>query len=130
MKKLFPIFIFFGTVLSAKAQSAYHGGKGDGYASAGVSSITLSLNETDAGFSVWQVYPNPVQKGQLLMISYTSQSAFQAILLDATGRQVLPAINLSPAQHQYNLPLAVQPGVYILRCSSDASISEQKIVVY
>jgi hypothetical protein len=115
---------------SVKAQSAYHGGKGDGYAAAGVSSVTLSLDESDAGFSILRVFPNPVRSGQVLTISYASQSAFQAILLDATGRQLIPLINLPAEQHNYSFTLAVPPGIYILRCSSGNSISEQKIVVY
>lgn len=130
MKKLLLILIFFGAVMSAQAQSAYHGGKGDGYASAGASSVTLSINENDKDISVLHIYPNPIQSGQLLTISYTNSSAFQIVLMDAAGRQVLSLANLPPAQHQCSIPLAVQPGVYILRCSSGSSISEQKIVVY
>lgn len=130
MRNVLLTIILIASAFTAKAQSAYHGGKGDGYASAGVNSVTLALDENDEGCSVLHIYPNPCQHTQLLTISYSGKSTMQAVLIDATGRQALPLAYLSAEQHNYSFPLAVPPGVYMLRCSSSNSVSEQKVVVY
>lgn len=134
MKWYYTVLFLLISVLAgttARAQSAYHGGKGDGYSSAGVSNVILSIEEKAGNGSVLSVYPNPVMQGQELRITYKGLPGAHITLCDAAGRQVIPLVRLSSAEGYKGVPLnGLAPGIYFLRCNGSEGMSEQKIVVY
>src|SRR5438046_2810206 len=76
---------FLLSTLPLGAQSAYHGGKGDGYASALLvlrQGIEEYKNEPFIG-----VYPNPVYAGQALQISMSSHEKMELEVFDLEGRK-------------------------------------------
>lgn len=92
----------------------------------------LGLDD-EKGKDIVQLYPNPVQQHQQLIIQYSlSLSASQSLIVqvvDAAGRQLLRQ-HLSPNQHdRYELDVAgLKAGMYYLKLITDKGNSVHKFL--
>jgi hypothetical protein len=108
------------------AQSAYHGGEGDGYDRASLSQVQVSV-ETEA-LAGLQLTPQPLHRGEALQLSW-SQPATQPLglqLYDPQGRLVAQAtIDAGQSSWQWDLP-SLSAGVYLLVLPGSAA---QKLLI-
>jgi len=112
---------------SSKAQSAYHGGKGDGYASAEIQNVILNINAEISRTQSVNLYPNPAKTSQNLQIVMPQPGQYKMEIVNLLGQPVfIETFNSGNA----NIPLSgCQPGSYIvdIRCGNFNYI--QKLVV-
>jgi hypothetical protein len=126
--KMMGCFLLFGIIsFSLKAQSAYHGGKGDGYASAEIHNIVLGIDDAGNETPAISVYPNPATQGQSLNLSCSVTGGFHVDIVNLTGQVV------ATVQYEANSGILqlknLSPGTYLMRLSGSNWVYHQKLVV-
>ena len=125
---IFPLLYFTNNL---KAQTAYHGGKGDGYA---MSATSVHFNENGNPDSVKyadHIYPSPLISGDILSISFqqipTNQVTVQ--IIDLIGRICLEE-KTSPLANvlTINIPKLAQ-GMYLVRVINGSSLHIKKVLI-
>jgi len=74
--------------ISAHAQSPYHGGKGDGYASAEIHNIVLSINPSLSQTQLVNLYPNPAKTSENLQVIIASKEAYKIKIINLLGQVI------------------------------------------
>ncbi len=125
------IFSLLSLTNSLKAQTAYHGSKGDGYA---MSATSVHINENGNPDSVKcadHIYPSPLISGDKLWISFqqvpTNPVTIQ--IIDVIGRicleeNTLPASNIL----SINIPKLAQ-GMYLVRVINGSTVHIKKVLI-
>jgi hypothetical protein len=120
-------------LLSVVANAQYKGGKGDGFAMAQVSNITLGEPEIPAENYTVNIYPNPVpDKGNLTIALNGTASYFTDIsICNMYGAQVYKM--KFPSGKNITIDLATKhfpAGIYIVKFSAgDGRIIQRKLVI-
>ena len=112
------------------AQSAYHGGKGDGYAFAEVIITDAGINKPLLNQS-FNVYPNPVKKSQAIYLqtSMVLKNTLQYCLRNTLG-EVMFEGELEKLQITTRLPfLCIKEGVYFLSINTKEQRQTFKLIV-
>jgi hypothetical protein len=125
-KKIIPFIFFLLTwCTSSFAQQAYHGGSGDGYASAIAKNVTLDINgDVQKQVINFTVYPNPAASNQAITIQLKDANCRVSIYsVDGKILYTFPAFNSG-----ITLP-ALSPGTYLIKAESETSFSVQKLIV-
>jgi len=113
--------------ISVHAQSPYHGGKGDGYASSEIQNVVLSINPTQPQSQFVNLYPNPAKISQTLQFIMPQSQPFQVEIINLLGQVVF---NQLYNNEKANIPLSgCQPGSYIVNIHSSDYNYIQKLVV-
>ena len=128
MKKNIIFILLIGAFSqSLKAQSAYHGGKGEGYASAVVSNVTLGINPAGQMFPAIAVFPNPVKTGDALDIKLGASTKFSIEIFNILGQLVF---SQSYDGLSVQIPMAMfKQGSYFVHIKSAEFNYVQKITV-
>ena len=122
---LIVVCLFF--TISANAQSAYHGGKGDGYASAEIQNVVLSINPLLSQIQTVNLYPNPAKASENLQIIMTSTEPYKVEIINLLG-QVIFIKNCSGEKGI--IPLSYfKPGSYIVCVHNENCNYIQKLVI-
>ena len=132
MKHISPIilpllFVCLFFCASTKAQSAYQGGKGDGYASAEIQNIVLNINPSLPQTQTFNLYPNPAKTSQNLQIVIPESGQYNVEIINLLGQLIF-----SQAYHseKINIPLSgYQPGSYMVHIRSNNFNYIQKLVI-
>src|ERR1039457_1030676 len=74
--------------ISAHAQSPYHGGKGDGYASAEILNVVLSINPSLSQTQTVNLFPNPAKTSENLQIIMNSTEPYKAEIINLLGQVI------------------------------------------
>ncbi len=113
--------------MSTSAQSAYHGGKGDGYASAEISNIVLNINSVSNKFQSINLYPNPIKTSENLKINISNPMPYYLEISDLPGRMLFFK---NYATENASLPLSgFQAGTYIVRIYNAEFNYFQKLII-
>jgi len=112
---------------SLSAQSAYHGGKGDGYASAEIQNVVLNINTASPQAQVVSLYPNPIKSSQNLQIMMSQSAPFHVEITNLFGQVVFRKFYNDQTT---NIPLSgCQPGCYIVSIENGDFKYIQKLVI-
>ena len=113
--------------IPSNAQSAYHGGKGDGYASSEIQNIILSINPEISQTEAASIYPNPIKASQHLQIMMPKKGEYQIEIVNLLGQVVFcQAYNSEKA----NIPLSgYLSGSYIVNVRGGNFNYIQKLVI-
>jgi len=121
------LLILFLSVSTLKAQSAYHGGKGDGYAMNEVQNVVLGV-ETSSNFShSVNLFPNPATTNQSLEILSSNTISFRIDIINILG-QVVFSQNCEGDKTLVPLYL-YKPGSYIVKIYRGGNYNIQKLVI-
>lgn len=134
-KILYPLLVFLIIASQSYGQSGapYQGGIGDGYAMAEILVNTLPTAVEDELENFVQIYPNPLKKGEELLVDSSREKKIERIrLLDNKGSLLFEKSLL-----QYNLdnkPFRINTqnwpaGLYYLQLESEKSSLTKKIVL-
>ena len=113
--------------MPANAQSAYHGGKGDGYASASIENVLLHIDPLSNLVQTVKLYPDPIKTSELLNIAVSHSKPYQIELTDLPGR-ILYFQNCRNENASVPI-LGLKEGTYIVRIHNDEINYIQKLVV-
>ncbi len=123
--------LLFFISLNAKAQTAYHGGKGDGYSMAKTSVHFSENGKPDSVKYADRIYPSPLISGDKLWISFQQVPANTVViqLIDATGKLCVNE-NISPLKNAMgiDLPLLAR-GMYIVRLINGSNVMIKKVLI-
>ena len=123
---------FLFLACNVKAQSAYHGGKGDGYAMASTSVVHVSGLENNARPELsFRVYPSPALSGNALSLEFDNMPSenISIQLCDVSGR-ICEENKYAIRQKTISMDLPMlAPGIYILRVVNNESVSVKKILI-
>jgi len=109
------------------AQSAYHGGKGDGYAMSEVQNVVLGI-ESSSNFShSVNLFPNPATTNQSLEILSSNTISFRIDIINILG-QVVFSQNCEGDKTLVPLYL-YKPGSYIVKIYSGGNYNLQKLEI-
>jgi hypothetical protein len=123
---LILLFVFFISS-HLNAQSAYHGGKGDGYSSAEVKNVVLGIDANSSFSPLINMYPNPANSSQNLEIICSATGSYTIELSDITGR--IMCVRKSSAE-KTNIPLLfLEPGTYLVRIHCNEALYLRKLVI-
>jgi hypothetical protein len=125
-KKLMP-FLFFLFAFSniCFAQQAYHGGSGDGYASATAKNLTLDINCDLQMTSIqFNVYPNPATENRGITV-LVKETGCRLQVYAADGKTVYSFTTQNSETISLNLPA----GTYFLKIEDEDAFSVQKLIV-
>jgi len=119
------IFIFFPP--SLKAQSAYYGGQGDGYAMAEVHNIVLGIDPSVNNSQYINLFPNPATNTQNLEVVFSQHYSLKIDIINILGETVFFQ-KFEP--DKIIIPMAsYKPGTYLVRLSDGSSIYYRKLVI-
>jgi hypothetical protein len=126
--KLIPLFIIIQYIsTAAHAQSAYHGGKGDGYASAEVKNVVLGIDPEPGTSYLVNLYPNPVSTSQNLEIICEDAKGYSIDITDLTGKIMMTR---NTSQEKIIIPLGnLGTGAYLVRIHHNDSYYLRKLVI-
>jgi hypothetical protein len=126
-KLIFLIIIIQYIATPAQAQSAYHGGKGDGYASAEVKNVVLGIDPEPGVSSFVNLYPNPASASQNLEIICEDAKGYSIDIADITGKIVLTR---NSGQEKIIILLNnLTTGTYLVRIHHNDSYYLRKLVI-
>jgi hypothetical protein len=114
----------------AVAQSAYHGGKGGGFAMASTNLIHIDKNG-QIGAADNSIYPNPLVTGGSLFINFKDIPTKPVVLelMDISGRLCYKDIILL-VSNITTLPLSnIAQGMYFLKLANANEVSVTKLIV-
>lgn len=120
-------FLFFFLAISSAsfAQQAYHGGSGDGYASASTNTVTLDINgEVQKPSISFSIFPNPALANQPVSIT-VKETACRLSMYTVDGK-----IMYSAKVENSRPGIPVLPcGTYFLKMENENAFSIQKLIV-
>jgi len=112
------------------AQSAYFGGKGDGYAMASTGTVMVGLESNRLNQAAIRLWPNPVRSNgnlQLKILSYRENITFQ--LISPLG-QIIKQGELASSRSTHQIPLeTLYPGIYLLRFRKGRQQISKKVLI-
>ncbi len=112
---------------TAMAQSAYRGGKGDGYASAEIQNVVLGINHGNDALQNTSMFPNPAKTNESLQVIQSDDKSFQLEIMGMLGQVLYSRKYLS---QNISVPLSdFKPGNYIVRVSNSDSYYIRKLVI-
>ena len=120
-------------LLSVVAKAQYKGGKGDGFAMAEISNITLGEPEISAENFAVNIYPNPVSQTANLTITLSGTASYftDISICNMYGAQVYKM--KFPSGKNITIDLAAKhfpAGIYIVKFSAgDGRIIQRKLVI-
>jgi hypothetical protein len=127
---IFRCIAFLGLLFSAlqvHAQSAYHGGKGDGYAMAEVKNIVLSIEPGDVFAQTLHLYPNPAKSSESITILFNGNVFFDVEITDLLGKVIVKQTSIF---QKVDIPLSIcRPGSYVIHVKSEVTSYIQKLVI-
>jgi hypothetical protein len=109
------------------AYGQYTGGAGDGYDSAQLDHITLSIGG-ESGLTHVQIRPNPVRKGEPVFVYSTDQGQREISILisDLSGKQLYS----TRFRSHVALPLeGLSAGIYLIRVFSGQHVDAFKLSI-
>ena len=111
-------YIFFCIILLSSHKgfaqaSAYHGGKGDGFAMGELNGVMVSIQSNRQQDLSLIVYPNPIKQGGILYCRLPIGGQWNISVTDLIGRPVYSRFYEGPAS-DIALDLKASPGSYIL----------------
>lgn len=131
---LLTLSLFLCSVGLAFAQQnrAYTGGSGDGYSMAEIQVHANPTGLQEALEQAIQLYPNPLQQGEMLVLQMDPSAHIRQIVLRNAAGKLL--FEYHPPQHQQSTPLTLPTdrlpaGMYILHLSSERAGVSKKIVL-
>jgi len=112
---------------AAMAQSAYHGGKGDGYASAEIQNVVLGINPGNKAEQNISIYPNPAKTNESLHIIQSDAKPYQVEIMNMLGQVLYTNKYLSK---NGTIQLSdFKPGNYLIRINNSEFNYVQKLVI-
>lgn len=126
IKKKIPLLaILFVFTNLAFAQQAYHGGSGDGYASATAKTVALDINGNVQKPSIqFSIYPNPATTNQNTTVLVKGEGCSLAIYtIEGKKLYFVPRYNSGES-----IP-ALPAGTYLVKMENEEAFSVQKLIV-
>ncbi len=130
MKKFFIISTFYFITLQNYAQSAYHGGEGDGYAFSEVFIENAGIKDYSIQSNI--LYPNPVLAGQHLYMKtkVSNLESLQYSLKNILGETLLEGYFYARKSDIYSFPfVCYEKGIYFLSIQDQYVNMTFKLVV-
>jgi hypothetical protein len=120
------IIFFSGSFV--KAQSAYRGGKGDGYASAKVEGININGGGSSA--TRIKIFPNPLINSALnISFPEIPEGKVKIMLVDVSGRICyLNELEIKNKKYPIQLP-QIANGTYFILINTEKEAFKDKIIV-
>lgn len=122
------IYFFFFSGPVAEAQSAYQGGKGDGYSSGKIEGVVI--NGSGASFSNIKIFPNPLTTNTLhISIPQMPSEKVKIILTDIPGRICyFEELEIRATITEIWLP-QIANGIYLFKVITEKEEFTSKIIV-
>ncbi len=119
-------FFLFCFSFSGKGQSAYFGGKGDGYSMATTGQITLGTKQNPLKSESIDITPNPVPSGEKIKLEGLNQAnhAFYRIVSN-TGKMVKEGKLNSQTLDSSNIP----HGIHVFLLYKRGEVIRKKLVI-
>ena len=116
-------------VMQLLAQAPYTGGSGDGYASARLNHVQVSIEAIK--FSTYSIYPQPARKGETVVVEFSQQLASSGSLkLFSIQGKLVRKILLEVGTKERKIPtFELNPGVYLLWIQTGEEYLGKKMVV-
>ena len=129
MKRLIVIMMFLFAFVEGFSQSAYHGGRGDGYAFAEVIIPDAGVLITNANQNI-SIFPNPIKAKQNLFFHSNSSEENASISVHSVIGKELFSIKLNLTLSQSVFPYIFQEkGMYFISFQTKQKVLTYKLVV-
>ncbi len=122
-KSTLIVFIFLLSCFLIQAQSAYHGGKGDGYARAVISLKNVSVKE-NSNLGI-KIFPNPAMHELHIIGAYENGLSYE--ILNLNGQNILNG-NIKGKQSIIDISHFMR-GVYMIRIVANDEVFSKKLLI-